>query len=281
MKYRIISIAIVFILLISFSAYAINFTPEETYNSVVVVYTDTGVGSGFSIKENIIITNAHVVGYSKKVAVNLYDGTTIKGNVIKTDIEKDLALIEVDKTITPLSINSNNLSIGQEVYAIGAPKDMPYTMTKGIISALDRKLGQNTYIQIDASVNSGNSGGPLVDDNGNVIGIITLKASDAEGIGFAINTKDINNFIEGVEVPEQQVSSETENGEKDILPNENNAETNEMQKTLMAENDGLKIALCMSVIFNIILGLLYLHILFKKRSKKEKDEFDFEIEIEE
>ena len=89
MKYKIISIVIMFILLISFSAYAINFTPEETYNSVVVVYTDTGVGSGFSIKENIIITNAHVVGYNKKVAVNLYDGTTIKGSVIKIDIDKD------------------------------------------------------------------------------------------------------------------------------------------------------------------------------------------------
>lgn len=281
MKDKIISIAIVFILLISFSAYAINFTPEETYNSVVVVYTDTGVGSGFSIKENIIITNAHVVGYNKKVAVNLYDGTTIKGSVIKTDIEKDLALIEIDKTITTLSINSDNLSIGQEVYAIGAPKDMPYTMTKGIISALDRKLGQNTYIQIDASVNSGNSGGPLVDDNGNVIGIITLKASDAEGIGFAINTKDINNFIEGVEVSEPQVSSNTEKEEKDVLPNENNAKKDEMQKALMEENDGLKIALCISVIFNITVGLLYLHILFKKCSKKEKNEFDFEIEIEE
>lgn len=281
MKYKVISIVIMFVLLISFSAYAINFTPEETYNSVVVVYTDTGVGSGFSIKENIIITNAHVVGYNKKVTVNLYDGTTIKGNVIKTDIGKDLALIEIDKTITPLSINSENLSVGQEVYAIGAPKDMPYTMTKGIISALNRKLGQNTYIQIDASVNSGNSGGPLVDDSGNVIGIITLKASDAEGIGFAINTKYINSFIEGVEVSEQPVSSEEGNEEKDILPNGNSAENIEMQKALMAENDGLRIALCISVIFNIVLGLLCLHILFKKRSKKEKDEFDFEIEIEE
>ena len=274
MKYKIISIVIMFILLISFSAYAINFSPEETYNSVVVVYTDTGVGSGFYIKENVIITNAHVVGYDKKVTVNLFDGTSIKGTVIKTDTEKDLALIEVSKTITPLNIISDNLSIGQEVYAIGAPKDMPYTMTKGIISALNRKLGQNTYIQIDASVNSGNSGGPLVDDSGNVIGIITLKASDAEGIGFAINTKDIKNFIEGVEVSESQVSSETEK-------EENNAENNEMQRTVTAENDGLKIALCISVIFNIILGLLYLHILFKKCSKKEKDEFDFEIEIEE
>ncbi len=281
MKYKIVSIVIMFILLISFSAYAINFTPEETYNSVVVVSTDTGVGSGFSIKENIIITNAHVVGYNKKVAVNLYDGTTIKGNVIKTDTEKDLALIAVNKAIKPLSIISDKVSIGQEVYAIGAPKDMPYTMTKGIISALDRKIGQNTYIQIDASVNSGNSGGPLVDENGGVIGIITLKASDAEGIGFATNTKDINNFIEGVEVPEQQVSSETENEENDVLPNENNAKNDEMQKALMAENDRLKIAVCISIILNVILGLLCLHLLFKRHSKKAKDEFDFEIEIEE
>lgn len=281
MKYRILSIVFLFMLLISFSAYAINFTPEETYNSVVVVYTETGVGSGFSIKENLIITNAHVVGYNKEVAVNLYNGTTIKGSVIKTDIEKDLALIKINKTITPLSINSENVSVGQEVYVIGAPKDIPYTMTKGIISAINRKLGQSTYIQIDASVNSGNSGGPLMDDSGNVIGIITLKASDAEGIGFAINTKDINNFIEGVEAFTQPFSSETENEKNDILLNENDAETNEMQRTLMEKNDELKIALCVSIILNIILGLLCFCILVKKCSKKEKDEFDFEIEIEE
>ena len=281
MKYRILSIVLLFLLLISFSAYAINFTPEETYNSVVVVYTETGVGSGFSIRENLIITNAHVVGNNEKVAINLYDGTTINGKVIKSDIDKDLALIKIDKTLVPLNINKENISIGQEVYAIGAPKDMPYTMTKGIISALDRKIGKNNYIQIDASVNSGNSGGPLVDDSGDVIGIITLKASDAEGIGFAINTKDINNFIDDVDISEEHTSAGTENGEKDISLNENNDETNEVQKTLMAEKDRLKTALCVSVVFNIILGMLYLRILFKKHSKKRKDEFDFEIEIEE
>ena len=281
MKYRILSIVLLFLLLISFSAYAINFTPEETYNSVVVVYTETGVGSGFSIRENLIITNAHVVGNNEKVAINLYDGTTINGKVIKSDIDKDLALIKIDKTLVPLNINKENISIGQEVYAIGAPKDMPYTKTKGIISALDRKIGKNNYIQIDASVNSGNSGGPLVDDSGDVIGIITLKASDAEGIGFAINTKDINNFIDDVDISEEHTSAGTENGEKDISLNENNDETNEVQKTLMAENDRLKTALCVSVVFNIILGMLYLRILFKKHSKKRKDEFDFEIEIEE
>ncbi len=277
MKYRISSIVLLFVLLISFSAYAINFTPEETYNSVVVVYTETGVGSGFSIKENLIITNAHVVGSSKKVAVNLYDGSTLKGNVIKIDTEKDLALIAVSKLIPPLKVNSDSLSIGQEVYAIGAPKDMPYTMTKGIISALNRKLGKNTYIQIDASVNSGNSGGPLLSENGEVIGIITLKASDAEGIGFAINAKDVNNFIDGVEA---QASTESKNEENSASTNENDDEKDVKQKKLMAENDRLKIGVGVSVMLNIVLGLLYLNSILKNRSKKEKDEFDFEIEIE-
>lgn len=281
MKIKIAGSVIFFILLIALPVYAINFIPEETYNSVVVVYTPAGVGSGFSVRENIILTNAHVVGDDTTVTITMYDGTLVKGTVIKTNTKKDLALVKIDNSIAPLNISTDRITTGQEVYAIGAPKDMPYTMTKGIISTPDRKLGENTYIQIDASVNPGNSGGPLVDDNGNVIGIITLKASDAEGIGFAINTKDINDFIEGVEVSEPPVSSNTEKEENDVFPNENNAKNDEMQKTLMAENDRLKTALCISVIFNLILGLLCIYILLKKQSEKEKDEFDFEIEIEE
>lgn len=279
MKCKIISIASVFILLISFSAYAINFTPEETYNSVVVVQTETGVGSGFSIKEHIVITNAHVVGDNTAVTVNMYDGTSVKGSVIRTDTKKDLALIQVDKAITPLNISTDNLSAGQEVYAIGAPKDMPYTMTKGIISATDRRVGQNTYIQIDASVNPGNSGGPLIDENGNVIGVITLKASDAEGIGFAINTADVNAFAEGAETAVPQGQGENEEG---YMPQEESDESdNRIQQEIVKENDRLKIILCISAVLNIVLVLLSAYVLFKHRPPKGKDEFDFEIEIEE
>ena len=278
MKLKIINLVMIIMLLLSFRVFAINFTPDDTYNSVVVVYTNTGFGSGFSIKENIILTNAHVVGNNKKVALNLYDGTMIEGAVIKTDVEKDLALIGIDKTITPLSINTEKINIGQEVYAIGAPKDMPYTMTKGIVSALDRKLGKNTYIQIDASVNSGNSGGPLVDENGKVIGIITLKASDAEGIGFAINTNDINAFIEN-----EEYSSKQETQKENTIENSDTSDTNNSDKTnkLMLENDILKIVACISIFINIVLLLLYLLLLFKTKANKKKDEFDFEIEIEE
>ncbi len=273
MKYRILSIVPLFVLLISFSAYAINFTPEETYNSVVVVYTETGVGSGFSVKEDLIITNAHVVGNNKNVEINLYDGTAIKGKVIKSDIDKDLALIKIEKSLTPLNINEDNLSIGQEVYAIGAPKDMAYTMTKGIISALDRQLGKNTYIQIDASVNSGNSGGPLVDDTGNVIGIITLKANDAEGIGFALKTSEILVFLEGVENIPNATTNEDEESEK-RTQEEKNADLIQLVK----ENEILKITV---IILSVLLVLSLLINLKIRVRKKEKDEFDFEIEIEE
>jgi len=281
MKYKISHLFIFCILLISSFAYAINFTPEETYNSVVVVYTDTGVGSGFFVEENIIITNAHVVGNDTRVTINLYDESTLKGSVVKTDFEKDLALIRVDEMNTPLMINTESISIGQEVYAIGAPKDMPYTLTKGIVSALERKLGQNTYIQVDASINSGNSGGPLVDEDGKVIGIITLKASNAEGIGFAINTKDINNFINDVEVSSQTTSEEEKDVENIEEAEEKANISNEEINSLMLENDRLKVVMCISIIINIVLFLLYIHLFFKKRVKKEKDEFDFEIEIEE
>ena len=237
MKKIIVVMTIMFILLIPFSAYAINFSPETTYNSVVVVYSDTGVGSGFYISENTIITNAHVVGNNSTVSIMLYNDESVKGNVIKTDTDKDLALVAISKTGVPLNISEETLSVGQEVYAIGAPKDMPYTMTKGIISAMNRKIGQNEYIQMDASVNPGNSGGPLLDENGNVIGVITLKASDAEGIGFAVTISDVRAFTSDVDFENQQ-----------NYPQENretNADTSTNHSTgfVLSAYDGVIIAL--------------------------------------
>ncbi len=266
MKCRIICMVLLSVLLISFSAYAINFTPEETFNSVVVVYAETGVGSGFSIKENLVITNAHVVGDSKIVAVVLYDGTNIEGTVIKTDEVKDLALIRVDKSLVPLKISEESKGVGQEVYAIGAPKDMPYTLTKGIISALGRKIGQNTYIQIDASVNSGNSGGPLVNDEGDVLGIITLKASDAEGIGFALEASELLLFAENAE------------DLTDADTNEAFEQKDEELAELKKQIDFLKTTV---IVLAVLLVVSLLTNLKTRVKKKKKDEYDFEIEIEE
>lgn len=276
MKRILSGIMTVFILLISFNVYATNFDATQVYDSVIVVYTKTGVGSGFAIKENIIITNAHVVGTAKNVQINMYNGESVKGTVVKLNNEKDLALVKVKKKFKPLPLSTEKISIGQEVYAIGAPKDMPYTMTKGIISALDRKVGNNVYTQIDASVNSGNSGGPLVDNDGKVIGVITLKASDAEGIGFAIQIKDINNFIKDIDD-----STVTEEEEEDYELEDEEPEVSGKERMLARQNNTLKIVLCVSVLANIVLVLLLVYASSRNNTPKRKDEFDFEIEIEE
>ena len=271
MKHRITGLILLLMLFISFSAHAINFTPEQEYASVAVVYTETGVGSGFSVRDNLIITNAHVVESNEYVSVKLYDGSSIMGRVIKSDADKDLALIEINSLIKPLEFAENGGSIGQEVYAVGAPRDMPFTMTKGIISALDRQIGQNSYIQLDASVNNGNSGGPLIDDDGKVLGIITLKASDAEGIGFAIKASEITAFTDGVEVSPGDLPTLSPDG---ASPGES-----EDMARLRQENEALKIAVIVLSVLLVISVLLML----KRRTpkKKMKDEFDFEIEIEE
>ena len=202
MKYKVVGILILCLLLVSFSVNAISFKAEKVYNSVVVIHTVSASGSGFVIEENLILTNAHVVGNYSSVNVELYDKTKVIGTVIKVDEKIDLALVQVNKNLTPLALNSDTPEVGQDVYVIGAPKDMSYTMTKGIVSALDRSLVGNKYIQIDASINSGNSGGPLLDEGGNVIGVITLKKSDAEGIGFAVRVEDVNKFINYIPVQE-------------------------------------------------------------------------------
>ena len=276
MKYKIFTIVLFCALFISFSAYAINFDAEETYNSVVVVYTDTGVGSGFAIEENLLLTNAHVVEDNKTVTINLYNDSPVKGTVIKVDAAKDLALIQTKKSLPVLDINKEKISIGDEVFAIGAPKDMPYTMTKGIISALDRKIGKNSYIQLDASVNSGNSGGPLLDSNGKVIGVITLKASDAEGIGFAIPVSDVFAFIDGVSaLPENMPEDSPENP---TAPSEHYEATD--TKPIVQKNETLIITIIILALLFIVSVLVILKLIFKKQ-KKDDDIFDFEIEIEE
>lgn len=274
MKVKLFLISAICILFISFSAQAINFAPEEVYNSVVVVYTNSGVGSGFVIRDNTIITNAHVVDNYKHVTVNLYDDTELVGEVTNIDSEKDLALITVNSKLNPIAVNKEEVKIGQEVYTIGAPKDIPYTMTKGIVSALDRKIGKNSYIQLDASVNSGNSGGPLIDENGKAIGIITLKVSDAEGIGFAININDINVFLKDTLKNDETTVNENDNSVE--IPE--STEDNKIIKKLIKQNEILKII----IMILCVLFLITLLLLIKKIAKhRKKDDFDFEIEIEE
>lgn len=271
MKIKYAVICLICILFIPRPAFAINFVPETLYNSVTVVYTDKGLGSGFAIDTNTIITNEHVIDGFSTVTVKLYNGKSCTGKVIKSDKNADLALVQVDETLTPLKlVSEDNVSIGEEVYAIGAPEDIPYTMTKGIVSAKNRKVGNREYIQLDASINSGNSGGPLVDASGQVVGINTMKLVSAEGIGFAIGTSRINDFINDVTPQESNTDEQSQNNN---LPQ---SDIESEYKQAVAQNEKLKIAV---IILSVLLIVAILIILKSLIKKKRKGKYDFEIEI--
>jgi S1-C subfamily serine protease len=155
--------------------------------------TQVGQGSGVIIDpRGYILTNNHVVAGSQQIKVHLSDGREVTGRLVGSNPRFDVALVQVPMTgLRPAIMgDSSRLQVGQWAIAIGSPFGLEKTMTAGIVSATGRRgLGKGTYgdfIQTDASINPGNSGGPLLDIDGRVIGINTMIASQAQGIGFAI-----------------------------------------------------------------------------------------------
>ena len=154
------------------------------------------LGSGFVYDtKGHIITNNHVVNNAKIVDVTFIDGNRYTASVIGKDPFSDLAVLKIIENltnpITPLSIvNSSNYEVGEKVIAIGNPYGLDNTMTTGIVSQTNRLLPESTSfsipdaIQTDASINPGNSGGPLLNINGQVIGINTAGLSDGVGLQF-------------------------------------------------------------------------------------------------
>ncbi len=158
-----------------------------------------GAGSGFIVTEDgYILTNNHVVGNANKINVTLSDGRKFKAEVVGADPETDIAVIKIDASSLPTALlahDSDDLQQGDWVLAIGSPFGLQQTLTAGIVSATGRELRESTYnhyIQTDASINPGNSGGPLVDMQGEVVGINTMILTGGPmsqgniGIGFAI-----------------------------------------------------------------------------------------------
>jgi serine protease Do len=173
--------------------------PEGTPEREQFGRRSMGVGSGFVYDDRgHILTNNHVVENADKITVSFYDGVELQAKVIGADKQSDVAVIKVDSTSYPALPrgDSNRLKVGEMVMAVGSPFELSQSVTTGIISALDRNsVGINEYesfIQTDAPINRGNSGGPLVNMNGEVIGInsaIVTGGSGNDGIGFAIPIK--------------------------------------------------------------------------------------------
>ncbi|MDD6188910.1 MAG: trypsin-like peptidase domain-containing protein [Clostridiales bacterium] len=168
-------------------------------------------GSGFIIStDGYILTNYHVVETADEqgldITVSLYNGDEYIAELIGKEAENDVALLKIDaKNLPALVLNtSGDLVVGQNVYAIGNPLgELTYTLTEGIVSALDRDIAVEPNVsikmfQISAAINSGNSGGPVFNDRGEVIGIASAKYANTgvEGLGFAIPIEDAMNIVD-------------------------------------------------------------------------------------
>jgi serine protease Do len=151
-----------------------------------------GAGSGFIIDaDGSIITNNHVIEGAERIIVKLSDGRTMRARVIGADPDTDIALIKVDGQRLPVAPlgDSSSLRMGEWVCAIGNPLGYEHSVTVGVVSFLGRKLfdaSLDNYIQTDAAINFGNSGGPLINARGEVIGINAAISSRASNIGFAV-----------------------------------------------------------------------------------------------
>ena len=280
------------LLALPLSASAIGFKAEDKYNSVFVVRSGNSLGSGFAVGENCIITNAHVLDNPNNIMLSTYAGETHTTYLVGYDQDKDIAVLGVkDAKFTPLTVaDYKSLNTGDDVYAIGAPKSMAYTLTKGVISAKEREIGKYKYIQTDAAINEGNSGGPLLNDEGNVIGINTLKMSDSEGIGLAIPMTVVCDFLKSLNIELDENGNVSETIVQEIT-NEGKDNPSEKDK----DNDKNKIdvvktplivtilliALCVSVAGNIV---LIISLVFQRRKNlnlkydpRERTDFDIDI----
>lgn len=175
---------------------------EQAVQSSVTIRTPKGHGSGFFVSENgYIVTNYHVIADTAKLEVILNDGSKFIPKIIRFNKESDLALLKIEKNnIVPFNIsNTESAGMGKEIYVIGTPsaEDLSQTLTKGIISSIRKQANGSKIIQTDASISRGNSGGPLIDKEGKLLGIVNAKliGMGIEGISFAMPASDITKSL--------------------------------------------------------------------------------------
>ena len=190
---------------------------EEVKHSIVVISAQSknvsSLGTGFIVSsDGYIVTNQHVIDGANEIWVDFYDGSSYQAKVIGQSVRDDVAVIKVNATNLPVITlgKSENCYVGEIVYAIGCPDsyDFAWSVTMGIISHTSRNVKiyddngnlekTMNLIQTDVSVNPGNSGGPIINTRGEVVGIVTLKITNTEGMGFAIPIDGALELVEAI-----------------------------------------------------------------------------------
>jgi putative serine protease PepD len=198
------------------SALTVNEIAKRSRGSVVDIRVTGGPsraeGSGFVIdKRGDIVTNQHVVSGGGSIQVEFANGRKVAGRLVGQDASSDIAVIRVSapsSELQPLTLgDSSKVEVGDGVVAIGSPFGLPGTVTTGVVSALGRSIkAPNGYtitgaVQTDAPINRGNSGGPLLDAHGNVIGVnsqIDSNSGDSSGVGFAVSSNTVRRVAEAL-----------------------------------------------------------------------------------
>jgi S1-C subfamily serine protease len=155
----------------------------------VAVRADQSYGAGVAVdRAGYVLTNLHVVDGAKVISVTAFGADAVSAEVQATDRELDLALLHVSAPFTNAAVvgDSKALGVGDEVMAVGSPRKMYFSVSRGMVSFPNRFLDGVEYIQTDLPINVGNSGGPLVDREGNVVGIVSFILRDSQGISFAL-----------------------------------------------------------------------------------------------
>ncbi|MCA9485429.1 MAG: trypsin-like peptidase domain-containing protein [Nanoarchaeota archaeon] len=173
---------------------------SEAVESVLTVRTGNSIGTGFIIStDGYIVTNYHVIdGSTDDIEVIDFDKRSYQASFIGADQTRDIALLKIPGTYKKLEMaEQKDIQVGKQVIAIGNPLGLSFTVTEGIISGLDRvgPSGLAEYIQTDVPLNPGNSGGPLIDTKGNVVGINNFKIGGAESLGFSLESRVIRTQV--------------------------------------------------------------------------------------
>lgn len=193
---------------------------QDSYDSIVYIesYDDETIksGSGFVYKstdnKNYIITSYHVVDNGFDIYIYNTNKDREKAILVNYDESADIAILSVDDSLNLEKINignSDNVEIGDDIYVMGTPLNIDYisTLSKGIVSFVNRKItintpnAKNTYdaIQLDARIDKGNSGGPVLNNKGKIIGMVFVKEENVEGIGFALPINYIMDIVTKIE----------------------------------------------------------------------------------
>ena len=187
-------------------------TVQEARKAVVTVRAGQSEGAGFLVDNNIIVTADHIfdhMGRYDTIEVIDYEGNKWEAKEKDSMYLQDLALLETQYLELPTLELAKEVEIGSTAIAIGTPMEMPNSATRGIISnvVLDAQVGDTKFVQFDAAISPGNSGGPIIDINGKVLGVAVLKGTDygVEGMGFATHIRHVRELL-GKDVGEMDTS---------------------------------------------------------------------------